>query len=442
MTLRDLIARKRDGGVLADAEWTFVAQGVAAGAFPDYQISAFLMACFLRGLDAAETASLTEAMLRTGRTLRLGHLPPRVDKHSTGGVGDKVSLALAPLVAACGLTVPMVSGRGLGHTGGTLDKLESIPGFRTRMSLAEAERQLERIGCVMMGQSDEIAPADRKLYALRDATATVPAMPLIAASIMSKKLAEDLTGLVLDVKTGVGAFLPTLDEELALANRMVALGEAHGCPVVAILSNMDFPLGHACGNAIEVEEAVALLRGGGPADVRELTLRLGAEMLVLGRAAPDVASATDKLEAALASGAGLERFRELVVAQGGDPRVCDVPDRVLPQAAVREPYLASRDGIVQCVNARQVGHGITALGGGRVTMEDAVDPAAGYVLRVIPGDRVRRGDALAEVRCADRDRLAGGMAALDSAIVIGNAPVAPGPLISHRVTAAGIERLG
>lgn len=442
MTLRDLIARKRDGGALVGAEWTFFAQGVAAGAFPDYQVSAFLMACFLRGLGAAETAALTEAMLRTGRTLRLGHLPARVDKHSTGGVGDKVSLALAPLVAACGVTVPMVSGRGLGHTGGTLDKLESIPGFRTRMSLADAERQLGRIGCVMIGQTDEIAPADRKLYALRDATATVPAMPLIAASIMSKKLAEDLTGLVLDVKTGVGAFLPTLDDELALANRMVELGEGHGCRVVVILSNMDFPLGRECGNANEVEEAVALLRGGGPPDLRELTLRLGAEMLVLGNAGRDIASATARLEAALASGAALERFRELVIAQGGDAGVCDDPARVLPQPAIREPYRASLDGIVQRVNALLVGHGITALGGGRVTMEDTIDPAAGYTLRVIPGDRVRRGDVLAEVRCADRGRLAAGMAALDAAIAIGDRPVTLGPLISHRVTAAGVERLG
>ncbi len=441
MTLRDLIARKRDGGALAHAEWAFFAQGVAAGAFPDYQVSAFLMACFLRGLDAAETASLTEAMLRTGRTLRLAHLPPRVDKHSTGGVGDKVSLVLAPLVAACGVTVPMMSGRGLGHTGGTLDKLESIPGFRTRMSLAEAERQLERIGCVMMGQSEEIAPADRKLYALRDATATVPALPLIAASIMSKKLAEDLTGLVLDVKTGLGAFLPALDDALALATRMIALGETQGCRVVAILSNMDFPLGRACGNAVEVEEAVALLRGGGPARVRELTLRLGAEMLVLAGTEADVASATKRLEATLRSGAALERFRELVVAQGGEPRVGDAPERVLPLAPVREAYRASRDGIVQCVNALRVGQAITALGGGRVTMEDIVDPAAGCILQVTPGDRVRRGDLLAEVRCADRGRLASGMAALDSAIVIGDTPVTPEPLISHRVTAAGVERL-
>ncbi len=441
MTLRDLIARKRDGGALTDAEWTFVAQGVAMGTFPDYQVSAFLMACFIRGMDAAETAGLTAAMLRSGRTLALSHLPARVDKHSTGGVGDKVSLVLAPLVAACGVAVPMISGRGLGHTGGTLDKLESIPGFRTRLTIEEAERQVARIGCVMMGQTSEIAPADRKLYALRDATATVPAMPLIAASIMSKKLAEDLTGLVLDIKTGAGAFLTALDDELALARRMVELGESHGCPVVAILSRMDSPLGRECGNANEVEEAVAVLRGGGPPDVRELSVRLGAEMLVLGRADNDVAAATRRIEAALASGAALERFRELVVAQGGDPAVCDTPGRVLPQPTLREAYRARRDGIVQRVDALAIGRGITALGGGRATMEDALDYAAGFSVRVAPGHTVRRGDVLAEVLCEGQGRMGAGIAALDEAIVIGDAPIAVPPLLSHRVTARGVERL-
>ncbi len=442
MTLRDLIIRKRDGRSLTAAEWRFVAEGVAHDRFTDYQVAAFLMACFLRGMDADETAALTDAMLDSGQSLRLDHLPvPRVDKHSTGGVGDKVSLVLAPLVAACGVAVPMVSGRGLGHTGGTLDKLESIPGFNTRLSLEQAARQVERIGCVIMGQTAEIAPADRKLYAMRDVTGTVASLPLIAASIMSKKLAEGLNGLVLDVKTGIGAFLPTLEQEVALARRMVELGARHNCPVVCILSNMDFPLGRECGNANEVAETVAALRGGGPADLRELTLRLGAEMLVLGRVAPDIPAATARLEGALEDGSALERFRALVEAQGGDPAVCDAPGRVLPQPRASEPYRAPRDGNVQQVNALAIGNGITALGGGRETMEDVVDHAAGFTLRAIPGDRVARGDVLAEIHARDAATIAEGRAALDRAIVIGDAPVVLPPLISHRVTAAGVEQL-
>jgi pyrimidine-nucleoside phosphorylase len=443
MTLRDLIARKRDGHALSAAEWTFVAQGVAANRFPDYQLSALLMACFLKGLTPEETVALTDAMLRSGKSLSLGHLGvPRVDKHSTGGVGDKASIPLAPLVAVCGVAVPMVSGRGLGHTGGTLDKLESIPGFTTRLSLEQATRQLERIGCVMLGQTDEIAPADRKLYALRDATATVPAMPLIAASIMSKKLAEDLSGLVLDVKTGIGAFLPTLDQELALARQMVEIGTHYGVPVTVLLSNMDFPLGHESGNANEIAESIALLRNDGPADLRELTLRLGAEMLVLGGVAPDVAAATRRLEAALADGSALERFRVMVEAQGGDPAVCDAPERVLAQPARRAPYRAPRDGVVQQVNALVIGRGITALGGGREAMEDRINPAVGFSLAAIPGDRVRAGDVLATILAADDAGVATGRAVLDTAIVIADAPVTLPPLISHRVTAAGVERLG
>ena len=442
MTLRDLIVHKRDGGALSAAEWEFVARGVAHDLFPDYQVAALLMACMLRGMTAAETVALTDAMLGSGKSLDLSHLDcGRVDKHSTGGVGDKVSLVLAPLVAACGVAVPMVSGRGLGHTGGTLDKLESIPGFNTRLSLADAVRQVERIGCVIIGQTDEIAPADRKMYALRDATGTVPAMPLIAASIMSKKLAEGLTGLVLDVKTGLGAFLPTIEEELALASQMVALGGHHGCPVVALLSNMDFPLGRECGNANEVAESVEALRGGGPPDLRELTLRLGAEMLVLGGAAPDVASATAKLEQALSSGAALEKFRAMVRAQGGDEAVCDAPARVLAQPRITVPYVATRDGIVQRVNALAVGRGITALGGGREAMDDRIDHSVGFTMSAIPGDRVRAGDVLAEIHAADDAGAGAGRAALDEAIAIDDTPVVLPPLVSHRVTSTGVERL-
>jgi pyrimidine-nucleoside phosphorylase len=442
MTLRDLIERKRDGGHIADAEWYTFARDVAAGKLPDYQVSAFLMAIYFRGLERDETAALTDAMLRSGKTLDLRHLRiGRVDKHSTGGVGDKVSLVLAPLVAACGAAVPMVSGRGLGHTGGTLDKLESIPGCRTTLSLAAAAAQVERLGCVIIGQTGEIAPADRKLYALRDATGTVDSIPLIAASIMSKKLAEGLTGLVLDVKTGAGSFLRELDDELRAAKEMIALGLRHECPVVALLTDMDSPLGIACGNANEVEEAVATLKGGGPAALRELTLRLAAEMLLLAGAAADLGAARARLEAAIGSGAALEKFRALVEAQGGDPRVCDEPARVLPQPNLRVPYAASQDGVVQRVEPRAVGMGITAMGGGRSTMEDTVDPSVGFLITARPGDPVRRGDALATILARDEASAGAGRAALDGAITIGPDAVAPRPLVSHRVTAAGVEAL-
>ena len=442
MTLRELIARKRDGGVIADAEWDFFARGVADDTFPDYQVSALLMACYLRGMTSAETFALTDAMVRNGKSLELSHLTVgRVDKHSTGGVGDKVSLIIAPLVAACGVAVPMVSGRGLGHTGGTLDKLEAIPGFTTRLSMADASRQVERIGCVIMGQTAEIAPADRKLYAMRDATATVASMPLIAASIMSKKLAEGLTGLVLDVKTGIGAFLPTLDEELALAREMIAIGSHHGCPVVGLLSNMDFPLGRQAGNGNEVLESIETLKNRGPADLRELTLRLAVEMLMLGGADRDPGAAMERLERALASGAALEKFRELVAAQGGDPAVCDAPERVLPAPVRREPFFAPRDGVIHQLNALEMGYGITALGGGRQTMADTINHAVGYTIHAVPGDQVRRGDRIATILAADAAGATAGRAALERALVIRDAPFVLPPLISHRLTAAGIERL-
>ena len=442
MTLRDLIELKRDGGHIPAAEWHAFALDVATGAVPDYQASALLMAIYFRGLADDETVALMEGMLASGGTLDLRHLATgRVDKHSTGGVGDKISLVLAPLVAACGVAVPMMSGRGLGHTGGTLDKLESIPGFRTGLSLAEASAQVERIGCALIGQSAEIAPADKKLYALRDATGTVEAIPLIAASIMSKKLAESLTGLVLDVKTGAGAFMPSFDDGIRLARTMISLGARHGCPVVALLTNMDSPLGEACGNANEVAESVATLRGGGPPDVRELTLRLGAEMLVLGGAADHLAAGRTRLERALASGEALEKFRTIVAAQGGDSRVCDDPSGVLPQPKLRRPWLAPEAGIVQRVDARAVGRGITAMGGGRHQAEDGIDPSVGLSILVRPGDRVARGQPLAEIQARDEQCLAVGRAVLASAITVVDAFVSPRALLSHRITSAGVESL-
>ena len=441
MLLRPLIERKRDGGRLLPEEWHALAAAIAAGHAPDYQLSALLMAIYFQGLDRTETGALTEAMLASGRTLELDHLRVgRVDKHSTGGVGDKVSLVLAPLVASLGVAVPMMSGRGLGHTGGTLDKLEAIPGFRTDLTLADATRQLERLGCALIGQTAEIAPADRRLYALRDATATVESIPLISASIMSKKLAEGLTGLVLDVKRGSGAFLPELDRGLALAETMIRLGEDHGCPVVALLTAMDRPLGRACGNALEVEEAILALRGEGPPDLMSVTYALGAEMLVLGGVAATRDQARRQMESAISSGRAAERFQQIIEAQGGNPGVVDDP-AVLPQAAHCELYRAPRRGFVARVEPREIGRGIIALGGGRTRMEDRVDPTVGFVITGRAGEWVEEGEPLATVFARDAAGLASGEATLRRAITIADEAEPPLPLVSHRVTSAGVEVL-
>lgn len=414
----------------------------ASGHVPDYQMSAFLMACFLRGLDRTETAALTEAMLDSGQRFDLGSLgKPRIDKHSIGGVGDKVSLVLAPLVSVLGVAVPMVSGRGLGHTGGTLDKLESIPGFRTDLTLSAARLQLEAIGCVLMGQTAEIAPADRKMYALRDATSTVESVPLIASSIMSKKLAESLTGLVIDVKRGSGAFLSSFEKEIELATEMIRIGEAHGCPVVALFTAMDRPLGRACGNALEVEEAIATLKGEGPEDLVEVTMALAAEMLLMGGLASDRTAARAQLREAIDSGKAAEQFRRIIEHQGGNPDVLDDPS-LLPQAAACELFTAQRAGFVQRVEPRAVGRGIVTLGGGRTTMADEVDPAVGFVVTAKPGDWVNAGEPLASVYARDASGIERGRNALRSAITIGDEAEPPLQLISHRVSRSGVQALG
>jgi pyrimidine-nucleoside phosphorylase len=333
-----------------------------------------------------------------------------------------------------------VSGRGLGHTGGTLDKLESIPGFRTDLTLAEAHQQIEEIGCALMGQTSEIAPADRKMYALRDATATVESIPLIASSIMSKKLAEDLTGLVIDIKRGSGAFLTTFEQEVELANEMIQLGESHGCPVVALFTAMDRPLGRACGNALEVEEAIAALKGEGPDDLVEVTIALAAEMLVLAGLAPDVDDARAALKNTLASGKAADQFRRIIEKQGGNPHVLDDP-ALLPEAAECELFTAQRAGFVQRVVPRTIGKGISALGGGRTTMADTIDPAVGFVITAKPGDWVEAGEPLASVYARDRAGIDSGRATLRKAITIGDEAEPPLPLVSHRVTKAGLEEL-
>jgi pyrimidine-nucleoside phosphorylase len=436
-----LIERKRDGGHIEPGEWRALAYAYAAGHVPDYQMAAFLMACFLRGLDRSETHALTDAMLHSGDSLDLAYLNrPRIDKHSTGGVGDKVSIVLAPLIASLGVAVPMMSGRGLGHTGGTLDKLEAIPGFDTRMSLAEARRLVETLNCALFGQTEEIAPADRKMYALRDATGTVESIPLIAASIMSKKLAEGLTGLVLDVKRGSGAFLPQLERGLELAKTMIELGADHGCPVVTLITAMDRPLGRACGNALEMEESIHSLRGEGPADLMEVTYALGAEMLLLADAARDHADARRMMEQAISDGSAAAHFQKMIEAQGGNPSVVDDPS-IMPQAKEVAIFVAPRRGFVAQVEPRAIGRGITALGGGRTQMDDKLDLSVGFVITARPGDWVEAGEPLATVFARDRAGIDSGRATLRSAITIADEANPPLALVSHRVSAAGVEVL-
>ncbi len=439
MLAQRLIERKRDGGRIEPGEWRALVLAYAAGHVPDYQMAALLMAAFVRGLDRAETVALTEAMMASGLRLDLSHLrTARVDKHSTGGVGDKVSIVLAPLIASLGVAVPMMSGRGLGHTGGTLDKLESIPGMRTDLTIRQSVVQLERIGCVLIGQTEEIAPADKKLYALRSATATVESIPLIASSIMSKKLAEDLTGLVLDVKRGSGSFMPELERGLELARTMIELGADHGCPVVALVTAMDRPLGRASGNALEVEEAIHALRGEGPPDLMRVTYALGAEMLQVAGAATSRDAAWRDMEVAISSGRAAEKMREIIDAQGGNGSVVDDPS-VLPQASACELYDAPRRGFVARVEPRAIGRGIVALGGGRQRIDDVVDPAVGFVITAKPGDWVEQGEPLATIFARDASGIETGRAALREAITIADEAEPPLPLVSHRVTMEGVE---
>jgi pyrimidine-nucleoside phosphorylase len=441
MIVPRLIERKRDGERLEPREIRELVLAYSEGAVPDYQMAALLMAVYFRGLDRGETIALMDAMLESGKRLDLTRLPiARIDKHSTGGVGDKTSLILAPLIASLGVAVPMMSGRGLGHTGGTLDKLESIPGFRTALSLAEAEKQIARIGCAMLSQTDEIVPADRRIYALRDATATVEVIPLIAASIMSKKIAESLTGLVLDIKRGSGAFLTKLDDELELAQSMIELGALHKCPVVALLTAMDRPLGHACGNALEVHEAIEVLNGAGPSDLIEVTLALGAEMLVLATVATTREGARVLMRDAISSGRALLKLEEIVSAQGGDKTVVRDPSR-LPRAPHKSSFDARHEGVVQSVDPRAIGYGVIALGGGRRNMEEGIDPSVGFVVTAKPGLHVIEGQTLATIHARNKGDLDEARAILEGAIVLGDSAPPPLPLVSHRVTARGVEPL-
>jgi pyrimidine-nucleoside phosphorylase len=440
MHLAPLIARKRDGAALSPGEWDAIIDRYVAGDIPDYQMSALLMAVTWRGMDAVELAALTAAMLASGVRLDFGDWSvPRVDKHSTGGVGDKVSLVLAPLVAACGVAVPMMSGRGLGHTGGTTDKLESIPGFRTDLSARAAQEQVHRIGIAMFGQTADIAPADRRLYALRDVTGTVPSIPLIAASIMSKKLAEGLTGLVLDVKHGAGAFLPEQDRAIELAETMVRLGQASGCPTTALLTAMDRPLGRAIGNALEVEEALVALEGEGPEDLQAVTRSLAVEMLLLARVADSPGVAGRMIQEAIGSGKAREKFAQLIEAQGGNPAIVEDPGG-LPQANEVELYESPEAGTITGIDPLVLGQAVVAMGGGRTRLGDPIDHSVGFVISARPGQPVARGEPIASVFARDPDGIDRGIRALDAAVRFEVGP-RPLPLITHRITARGVEPL-
>jgi len=429
-----VIAKKRDGEPLSAAEIGQFFGAYSRGEVAEYQMAAFLMAVCFRGMQPEELAALVEAILESGITVDLSSIPgKKVDKHSTGGVGDKVSLVLAPLVASLGVPVPMMSGRGLGHSGGTVDKLESIPGFRTDLTVAEYRSQLERIGCALISQTAEVAPLDRRLYALRDVTATVESIPLIASSIMSKKLAEGIDALLLDVKVGNGAFLPEPERAELLARTMIGIGRTHGKDVVALLTAMDRPLGFAIGNALEVAESIEVLRGGGPPDLRELTLVQAAEMLLLGGAAPDAERARAAAASALADGRAAACFQDIIEAQGGDPAVVDDP-AILPVAPVELTLRAVADGWVGAMDVRAIGQASVALGAGRLTLDAAIDPAVGFHVTVKPGDRVEVGGLLALVHA--RNEAAGQQAAaqLDRAIPVVPAPPAPAlPLLVSRL---------
>lgn len=388
MTYRavDLIRRKREGGILEPQEVRWLIRGLCSGEVPEYQWSALLMAILWRGMSLEETEALTAAMMDSGTIVDLSTITGRkIDKHSTGGVGDKTSLVIAPIVSACGVRVPMVSGRGLGHTGGTLDKLESIPGFRTDLNLDEYKRVLSDCGLVLIGQTQEIAPADRRLYALRDATATVESIPLITASILSKKLAEGIDGLVLDVKTGNGAFMEELHDARALAESMCGIGRGLGKTIVALISRMDQPLGKAVGNAVEVAECVRCLRGDGPDDLRELSIELASEMLLLGGVADSLEEARAKCYRSIHDGSALERLRRVVQTQGGDPGVLDDLTR-LPVPSVLCEVPSPRKGYVTAIRARTIGQAAMRLGAGRARIEDQIDHAVGVLLNKKCGD--------------------------------------------------------
>jgi pyrimidine-nucleoside phosphorylase len=431
-----IIEKKRDGLTLDDDEIRFMVDGFTRGSIPDYQMAALAMAICIRGMSPAETSVLTDAMMRSGERLDPSSFPgPTVDKHSTGGIGDKVMIILAPLVACCGVTVPSIAGRGLGITGGTLDKLESIPGYRTGLTTREFIAVVSACGCSIAGQTPSLVPADRKLYALRDVTGTVPSIPLICASIMSKKLAEGTAALVLDVKCGRGAFMKTRDQARALATALCEVGHRMRCPTTALITAMDQPLGRAVGNAVEVAECVEILEGRGPADLLEVTLALGAQMLVLGGIEPTGERALERLRPALASGQAFEKLKTMVRLQGGDPRALDEPAR-LPKASLSASLPAPRAGFIADVDAEKVGRACVALGAGRVRTDDTIDPAAGIIGLLKPGERVETDQPLCTLLAGSSTRLQEARRWMDNAFTVAEVPRPVGPLVLETLSAA------
>ena len=437
MRPQDVIRKKRDGLSLSREEIDFFIEGVTNGRIADYQVSALLMAIYLNGMNEAEQQALTEAMLNSGNILDFSDIPkPKADKHSTGGVGDKTSIIIAPLVAACGVCVPMISGRGLGHTGGTLDKLESIPGYRVALSATEFKKVLDRVGYAMAGQTAELAPADKKMYALRDATATVEAIPLIVASIISKKGAAGLDAMIIDVKVGNGAFMRQETRAKELAHALVSTGNSCGIKTRALLTDMNQPLGRAVGNSLEIEECINLLKGEANEAARpvlDLSLELSAQMLMLANVDQTIEAARQRLDDVLKSGKALECLRSNIEAQGGDPRVCDTPKDFLPLVSETVKVESPRSGFITKVDTTEIGHAIAAIGGGRVRIEDTVDPTVGFISELKLGDQISAGEAIGTVYCADSSAAAEAARRIQEAYYISDAPLAQTPILVKEI---------
>ena len=423
MTAYGIIAKKRDGQPLASEEIHYLISAYIQGAVPDYQIAAWLMAVYLRGMDAYETASFTEAMLKSGARIDLHDIPGwKIDKHSTGGVGDKVSLILAPMMAAAGVKVPMISGRSLGHTGGTLDKLESIPGFRTSMLPKAFHDQVKEIGVAMIGQNDDLVPADKKIYALRDSTATIGSIPLITASILSKKLAEGIDGLVMDIKCGTGAFMPDISRAEALAQSIITTASLHKLPTVAVITDMSQPLGYAAGNWLEVREVLQALQGYGPEDLMQVTFALGVQMLMLAQYEGTTRQAVALLQETSTSGAAMGRFQQMVKAQGGELGVLQDPGSY-KRAHIQQHLRASRPGFIREIDALKIGEAVVGLGGGRLTKDDVIDPVTGIVLGKKVGEAVNKGEILAVIHASKPAAAREAMKTVSSAFVLSDTPV-------------------
>jgi pyrimidine-nucleoside phosphorylase len=433
MSFVDVIAKKRDGHALSREDIEGFVRGITRAEIPEYQAAALLMAIVIRGMSDQETAWLTDAMARSGDCIDLSDIPGvKIGKHSTGGVGDKVSIVLAPLAAACGVVVPKMSGRGLGHTGGTVDKLESIPGYRTDLSIDEFKLVLRRVGASIIGQSVSLAPADKRLYALRDVTATIESIPLIASSIMSKKFAEGSNALILDVKTGDGAFMKDLASARALAEAMVALGKRRGLPTEAMITDMEVPLGRAVGNALEIIECIEMLKGGGPEDLTDIVVRVASRMVVLAGVETDEAAAVDRVRGALASGQALDTFTRMIDAHGGNPRIVDDVG-LLPVAPDREIVRAPRSGYVDRIGAAAIGRASCALGAGRAKVGDSVDHAVGVVVQVQRGELVREGQPVLELCHRGGRGLPDALAVCRAALAIGESAPAPRPAVQAEV---------